>query len=325
MTIFTGHSISQFQRCKRISAIEQTHRVTQWHASILLSTCLRWAIFKMSEGDDPNKVSKDAVLYFLAAAKKPGLDVMGIDTYTYAMDHVATLRNVLEHLSRVTLLELHHIPDHKISEDVSWRFMSSKDQSGVLHRWHVVDYIPKDITEELHGWEVYGDMAAADAPMVLHLIAVGRREGSHLVSPWTRTYAHPVVANTFKFNKVSGAGLRGKGWKPIYFSANSASTPKAWVDWMERDNAIEPLILHANLKELSSRHIMAFEHQVCLESIELDKALSVGDPRALPMSRYACDKPYVCPHQGYCYTDDITLDDVGVYTKVNNQKELVNV
>lgn len=282
-------------------------------------------MFQLSDGVDPVKVASDASLYFMSAAKNPGLDVSGVDTYTYASDLIACLKNIIEYLSRTTLLHLSHIQPRQLSygSDITWNFMSTIDDSGVLHRWKTVDSIPSDPIEQLHGWEVFGDMAALEAPMTLHLIAIGRRDGSHQRSPWCKTYAHPTVANTYKFQKVSGDELSGKQWRPVYFAANNKNTPSDWVDWMQRDKAIDPLIQHINVSEVSKYHVSRFYRDVAYEYRSM-KEFEKTDIRLIPMSNYACDKPYICPHQSFCYNESVTLDQIGVYSKVKRaDKELV--
>lgn len=320
MITLNGYKVEQFQRCKRLHRIGITHRLTLWRPSSLLAACLRHAIFDLSSGKPLQEVSSTAVNYFLSAARSPGLDVGGIDAYTLAMDFTAIIRNVLEHLSRVPLLKLYHIIPKKLSEDVTWEFLSQSDESGALHMWAFPDYIPEDPLGELHSWRVFGDIAAEGAPMTLHMVAIGARSKAHQNSPWCKVYAHPRVANTFRFNKVSGRKLEGD-WKPVYFSSNRSNTAKAWVDWMERDGAIQPLMAHLSIKEASRSDSQTFMRDVLTEARQIASIGTVHDPKTLPMGRYACDNPYICPHQYYCYTSGMTLDGAGMYTKIDTRSK----
>jgi hypothetical protein len=254
-------------------------------------------------------------MFFLSSAKDPGLDIYGINVYTLAMDYTAIIRNILEHLSRVPLLKLYEIKPVQLSGGVSWRFLSHQDESGVLHRWDFVDFIPEDPTADLHSWEVFGDIAAANVPMMLHYVSIGRRSGAHQNSPWCRTFSHPTVANTFRFNKNSGDSLK-ESWKPVYFSGNPKNTASKWVDLMEADNAIAPLIKHIHVKEISDENRGNFLTDVLQEASSMKEITSSVSPRLIPMGRYACDHPYACPHQAFCYSSE-TLDNVGVYKRVH--------
>lgn len=313
--------MAQWQRCKRLTRIGLTHRIARWRPSSLAGACLRHAIYNISRGTDAQEATDKAVMFFMSAGRDPGLDVpSGIDVYTLAMDYVAIIRNVVEALSRGTILRMHDIPSVMITKDISWKFMAHRDDAGVLHRWDFVDYIPQDPMEDLHSWEVFGDIAAMDSPMVLHYVAMGRRSGSHQSSPWCRTYAHPTVANIFRFNKNSGEGLK-ESWKPVYFSGNRKNTSEKWVNWMERDNAVAPLIKDINVSQVSAEDMKDFRQDVIAECQAMQEVTSRTNPRVLPKSRYGCDHPYICQHQAYCYDRKASLDSLGIYKRVN-QTEL---
>jgi len=318
--ILNGYMLGQWQRCKRPQLISKTHTLTKWRPQSLLSACLRHAIFNLSNGQALDKVAVTACNNFLSAAKNPGLDVYGIDTYTLSMDYLAIIRNVLEYLSRITLLTLREIPNQSLALNVWWQFLSHMDESGVLHRWKFVDYIDEDVLPELHSWEVFGDIAAAQAPMTLHLVSIGQRRGCHQNSPWCRIYAHPKLPNIHYFKKRKGE-LAGE-WKPVWFSGNSNNSPKEWVDVMMRDNAVDEVIRHIQVKEVAKEHIALFDKDVLFEAAQM-KEYDKSDPRDLPLSRYACDHPYACPHQLFCYNLKLTLDNAGIYTR--KQRGEINV
>ena len=283
--------------------------ISAWRPQSLLSACLRQAIIHLSNGQALNEVTARAVNYFLAVTKNPGLDVRGVDTYTLAMDYCAIIRNVLEYLSQLTLLSLREIPPVSLTSSLQWQFLSHRDESGTLHRWKFVDYINEDITDELHSWEVFGDIAAAEMPMELHLVAIGQRKQQHQHSPWCKVYTHPKLLNVFRFQKKSGDGLEGD-WKPVWYNQNQ-NNPKQWVDLMISDNIVDNLIRHVSVTELPQEHLDLFMRDVLAEA-ETMEAVYKTEPKKLPMSRYACDNPYPCPHQLYCYTN-ATLDSAGIY------------
>ncbi len=319
MIYLNGYTIGQFQKCKRPHAIYRTHRLAKWRPQSLAGSCLRMAIFNLSNGVDPQKVSSQAVNYFMSNARNPGLDITGIDTYTLAADYCAIIRNVLEYLSRLTLLPLHEVSPISLTSTIYWQFLSHMDETGSLHRWDFVDYIPEDITPELHSWEVFGDIAAADVPMTLHLVAIGQRKAQHQHSPWCKVYTHPSLKNVYRFQKKGGGKLEGE-WKPIWYSGNSQNSPKQWVNSMLQDNAIDGLIRHISIKEVSKKHQELFERDAVTEGELMEQIhKSKTDPRDLSMSRYACDHPFVCPHQLFCYTN-ATLDNAGIYeSKVGDE------
>ncbi|MGH7184510.1 MAG: hypothetical protein ACREJN_21400 [Nitrospiraceae bacterium] len=270
-------------------------------------------------------VSDQAVQFFLSAARHPGLDVVGIDVYSLCMDMAAVIRNVMEYYSRIPVLKLYAIPDEVlpiVPAETTWRFLSSQDESGTLHRWRIVDYIPDDPLADLHSWEVAGDIIVAQAPMVLHYIAIGRREKSHQQSPWCRAYAHPTVANVIRFNRLV-AGYKGElrgNWKPIYFSVNEQNTSKAWVDWMEKDDAVTPLLRNVHVQEIAEEHQNTFYRDLRYELQGMSSLAMTANPKLLPMSRRSCDVPYACPHQPYCYSSVAqTLEGAGIYRKASEE------
>lgn len=313
--LVNGYTVGQWQRCKRPWAISRTHNLFKWRPQSLLAACLRHGIFMLSNGEMLEKASVMAANNFLSSAKSPGLDLVGVDTYTLSLDYCAIIRNVLECLSRSPLVSLREVPAIRLSDNVSWQFLSHMDETGTLHRWKFVDYIEEDIIPELHAWEVFGDIAAADAPMTLHLLAIGQRKGCHQNSPWCRIYSHPNLPNILHFKKKKGGELKGE-WRPVWFSGNSANSPKSWVDLMIRDNAVTGLVRHTNVSQVSEEHLKLFKRDVLMEAEGMatsrrDKV----DPREYSMSRYACDHPYECPHQLFCYNTSLSLEKTGIYQR----------
>lgn len=294
-----AHLLTLWQTCKRRYRLERDYEYKRLYPNILMNALLRKAVFELSSGMDKHLVTTRAVNTFLTTARDPGLELPdGVDTYIIAMDYVATLRTVIEYLSRLTLLSLNTITtQHK------WSCSCFRDESGVLHRWKFVDYLTNEnLIREAHSWHVIGDMAAMESPMTLHLISIGRREKSRRVSPWCRTFRSPAVA-LFRFRKQDGSPLTGD-WKPIWFSDNPDSDPEDWVDLMQSDRLFSDgkLVRHIDLKELSEYHVVRFRETVRFEGDQVAR-FREHPWYVLPMSRGACDNP-PCPHQEVCYSGE---------------------
>ena len=131
--ILDGNKLASWQRGRRRYAIELSWRYRRWHPQSLFSRVMRDAIVSLSNGCEIETVSNNAVNQFLARVKQPGLDTNdGVNTYTLARDYCATMRTVLEYLSRLTLLTLRSMGTTAITEDLAWSFLSYADESGVL-------------------------------------------------------------------------------------------------------------------------------------------------------------------------------------------------
>jgi len=306
----SGSTLSTFQRCPRRMLIESSFSRDKFYAPHLLSLVMRPAIIELSNGMDVQTVSVRAVNAFLKYARQPGLDgLSGKDTYSLAMDYLATIRTILERLSRITLLSLRVSPPVPLRSGLEWEVNSPQDESGVLHRWKFVDFInDTTLVRELHSWEVLGDMAVTHSPLMLHLVSVGRRENSHLVSPWCRAYSSPAIMNHYRFQRKGGDALAGS-WKSIWFGENADSDPVSWVDVMEDDGVINEMIRHVNVNEPHEDQRKRIVAEIDMEAERIKTHESLGYTTdfsfsSIPMSRPACDSPYTCPHQIVCYSLD---------------------
>ena len=149
-----------------------------------------------------------------------------------------------------------------------------------------------------------GDMAAAQVPMTLHMIAIGRRYGSHQVSPWCRIFRHPHMPTTFRFQKEDGSPL-SEGWKTTWFADSTRSSAVEWVNQMEKDQV--RLIHHIDVKEPAAEHIKAFR----------PPAITPVDPFSIMMERPACDVPYPCAFQPVCFgKENPDMEAFGLYRKM---------
>jgi hypothetical protein len=319
MLTLNAYLLDKWQGCKRDYRIGLTHRFNKWTIHGLLSACLRKSILAMCDGQDAETVADLTVQYFLACARNPGLELPhGLNNYTLVMDYCSIIRNVLEYMSRCPLLQLKPLKPVQLSPDVQWEFLSLADQSGVLHRWDFIDYIPDDPLGILHGWDVFGDMAASGLPMTLHMVGIGKRDGSHQNSPWCKVYSHPRVHNQYRFNRKSGGALEGD-WQTVYFAEGTKNKAGDWVDWMERDNTIDSLMKSVRVSDLSQTHRHQFNYEALEEAAEMQR-YSTAVPRSVPMSRKRCDNPTICRHQDFCY-GLLELDDMPAYSRVTKKKE----
>jgi len=213
------------------------------------------------------------------------------------MDYCSIITNAIYALQCVAMPVLETVAPVDIAEGVQWKFLSPKDDSGTLHRWIFVDAWDDDrFTSELHSWYTFGDIAAAQSPMQLHVIEIGQRRNGRMISPWSRSHIHPIIAGRFRFTEV-----KGKEWKPFFFADNRISSEE-WVGQMRREGLTERLIHHVSIAEPKKRHVEEFKRQVLQELEWMDKVSeTVSDPMELPMSRESCDHPRPCPFLDICY------------------------
>ncbi len=299
--ILSASSLSTAQRCPRrwrFEADPVANGLPKWHPRDLFAATLRRAVFELSNGDSKAQVASRAITRYREAATRPGIEAA--DPWIVAGDYCAALTTTLEAICRLTLLALEPGPLIDIGRApdnvTAWQVASFLDQSGELHRWAVLDRLDDDsLFRELHSWAVFGDMAAADAPMTLHVVELGSFRDGRLRSPWARTFKHPAIANHYRFQTKSGGSLAGK-WSTVWYQ-DAKQDPIKWVDLMAADNL--SLISHHQLKQLSPNHISLFRTQALSEFNRLIQLPT--DWSLIPMSRPACDFPSVCPWQDKCY------------------------
>ena len=274
----------------------------RWHPKSLFDSVMRRAVFALSSGQPYEEVAKEARTRYVDKASSPGLDVEHIDVYKLAMDYCSIISNVLYAISCLSLpvlsqphdVLLSTLSDGKVDNAVPWKFLSNADDSGMLHRWIFVDRWDDDrFTSELHSWYTFGDMAAAPAPMQLHVVEIGTRRSGRMTCAWSRAHKHPIIAGRFKFE-----GLQGKEWKPMYF-ADHRITSEEWVTQMRREGLTQSLIHHVNIAEPQERHVQEFKQQVLAEHAAMQQ--TPQDAMHLAMSREACDRPRACPFRNACY------------------------
>jgi len=302
-----------FQRCKRSHALEREFRPIRWRPKALLESCLRPAVFDLSNGADVIITSQKACTKLLEEAAHSGLDTLQ-DSYTLARDYCSIIQTVTEALSRMTLLALKPGRVIPLGEtEHCWRISAFEDQTGLLHRWILVDKWDTDTQyKELHSWHCFGDCAAAQVGMQLHVIEIGRQSNGHQHTDWARCYKHPAIHNKFRFRKVDGSKLE-KSWIPVWYQNSDATDPKVWVDLMEEDRLT--LIHHLDIREPLKDYVEQFHKDV---DYEAERMKELGPWASVPMSRGACDIPYICPWQNVCYAPPgpVAVDSIGGYNRI---------
>lgn len=310
--ILSAALLTTLQRCARRYRLETGFKVLRMRPKELFDRLLREAVFQISNGADVQKVTEEACTQFLEAAAQPGLEVI-CDPYTIAADYCVMLRTTLEKISRMVLLTLKR--GGKVKGDHhDWLLASFVDESGLLHRWTSVERWDNDaMYRELHSWHVFGDCAAANIGMVLHVVEIGRQIGGHQHSHWCRSFKHPAIHNHFKFQKTEGGRLE-PSWKPVFYVDSPKNNPKAWVDAMDEDKV--ELIRHVHIKEPRESYVAEFWRDANAEGA---RAFAVpGNWQDVPKFRPACDVP-PCPWEAACHTPGlVNIETVGGFAKLTS-------
>ena len=310
----SAYQLSTFQRCKRRYAIERSYRTVRWHAKTLLERCLRDGIMRVSNGEDVIITSQEACARLLQEATHSGIESSTNSPYTLVRDYCSIIQTVLEAISRMVLLTIK--PGGVVAlgdTEHHWQLSAFRDESGSLHRWVLVDKWNDDsMYKELQSWYCFGDCAAAQVGMTLHVIEIGRQTHGHQHTDWARSFKHPAIHNKYRFRKVDGDPLE-KSWTPVWYQDSERNNAKAWVDLMDADKL--KLIHHVEISEPSKGHIKEFYAEV---EYEAEAMLSAGDWQSLPRSRPACNLPYTCPWQSACYTPAglVDIDKLGGYSRL---------
>lgn len=299
--------LTTYQRCKRKRALEMAYRPVRWHPKTLFESVLRPAIGQLSNGADVIITRETACNRLMEEAAHSGLDTLK-DPYTLAKDYCAIIGNLIEALYRMSLLVVK--PGRVVplgDTEHCWKISAFEDESGTLHRWVFVDKWDDDaMYRELHSWHCFGDCAAAQAEMTLHVIEIGQNRNGHQHCDWARAYKHPAIINKFRFRKVDGTRLESS-WTPMWFQNSAANDPKVWVDLMEADKL--DMFRHIPIKAPSDVHVKDFHKQVNAEVLGM---MEMGKWSTVPMSRPACDMPYICPWQEVCFNPNPLVDVVSI-------------
>lgn len=319
-----GSDLTLIQRGERRYAIERRYRYLPWYPPSLFSKIMREAVINLSQAADVAGVSDNAASAFMSAAIQPGLDkVQGINPYPLAQDFCATMRTVLEYLSRSGVMQLRKHPD--IGDMIygeQWDFLSPIDDTGTFHRYVFVDHIDDDtIYHHARSWETWADMCLVSAPLQLHLIGIGQTRDARRQSPWCKCYSSPTVARLYKFKRRNG-DLQGD-WRPLYFADNQGSKATTWVDLMMKEEVIPPLVLSRTLPAPTKQQRADFLDRDLLPLLKQIKFARTQDPFKLQMCRSSCDTPFQCPHEFACYSVSPSvsmLEQSGLYAKIPARK-----
>ena len=84
----------------------------------------------------------------------------------------------------------------------------------------------------------------------------------------------------------------------MWYQDSNLNTPKVWGEIMDRDNV--KALHQINVKCVSERERLRFQRDAALESRRMEEMKSVEYE---PMRRGACDVPYTCPRQNFCFLE----------------------
>lgn len=291
--ILDSTTLTKAQKCPRIYINEQTESRGKWEPKALFDSCLR-------AGIGTNALSAEAT--FRKNATKPGL-MTKHDPWTLSGDYCAMLHTILEKLSRMGLPPMVNYAPQVEFGDVIWQPLSALADGGLIRFVTVERFDETALWRELHGWGVFGDMAATGLPMDLYFIEIGSIHNGRRHSPWCRSFKHPAVQNYFRFKPKEGSKLKG-GWIPHWYADTARQDPRIWVDLMEKDQV--DLIHRRTIEPLKPAAKRLFQYQLGTEAQRLKDLPK--DFREAPMHKANCDWPTLCPWQFKCY-DPAALDD----------------
>jgi hypothetical protein len=291
-----AQSFTTFQRCKRWYVFREQYLPERWHPKVLFDSCLREAIFLLSNGEDPKAAANTAKARYMSTAADRGLDVIGMNPYRVAQDYTAMLDTIIRGLAKTELMCVRV----DSGSPVSWSLSSWTDDTGTLHRWVTLAKWDEDaMAREAHSWATVGDMAVADAPMVLHAIEIGYQKNGRHGAAWSRAFKHPSLHNLKPhFRRRDGKNFQG--WDPIYLADDSRTDVDAWVNQAWEEGALEPLIHDIRWKMLSPENRANTLVQIEQVTEEI-KSLDGKDWQDVPMSRPACDGFIPCAYIPVCY------------------------
>ena len=311
-----AHSLTTWQSCRRRYSLESSWRVVRYRPKLLFDMLLRRAIFRLSNGGDAATLAADAKATFLQSAADPGLDLApGADPYRLAKSWCGMFDTLLATIAKTPLLVVRDLAPIRLSSTLEWQPRSWSDESGQLHRWLTVDAWDEDqAARELHSWRTIGDIAATRAPLMLHVIEIGRATKDGRSCPWSRAWSHPGLKSlAYRFRKPTGGELSA-GWLPYHYS-DVRDDPYEWASRLVEDGEWSRVTHHLLLNAPTDAQCAATMRDVMLESLDI-RELAAEDRlwHTLPMSRGACDLYAPCPYQPVCYSPDIVpLESLGLY------------
>src|ERR1700675_1293833 len=128
--IVDAASLTSYQRCRRQYILGASWHSKKWRAKSLFSSCLRQAIYEISNGVDPAHASKESRVRFMQTAADAGLDMEpGGDPYQLAKDCCAILDVVPRCVAKLILLTVQPAPDLELDHDIHWHPLAWADDS----------------------------------------------------------------------------------------------------------------------------------------------------------------------------------------------------
>ena len=172
------------------------------------------------------------------------------------------------------------------------------------------------MVREMHSWSVIGDIVMARAPLVLHVIEIGRQLKGRRASAWARGWKHPGLPNLkMRFRRTDGSSFQG--WKPVYAADSSDMDYDEWVDKMWEEGAAQSLVHHVTAEAPIDSIADRAMREILQEGNAMRELITERDSSpwsVLPMSRNACDAYYPCPFQLCCYNPTVVDPQVlGMY------------
>jgi len=315
--ILDAASLTVLQACPRRFLLESDWIALRWRAKSLFDACLRIHIPAITNGTGADRAAADAKMRFLQAAANPGLDLpYGSDSYKIAKDYAVMLDTVLRAATKWNLPKLKDSPAVRLNSAVEWQPLAGVDDKGELHRFVTVDrWTEEDLARELHGWYVFGDVAATGKPMMIHAVEIGQMRGGRRASAWARGWKHPTMPN-LKMHFARKDGSTFKGWTPVYLADHADMDPEEWVELMHREGVAQGLVRHVGVEVPADGVQQDTIRQIMQEAARAGVLISERRStswRAMPMSRGACDGLVPCPWQGACHAEVTDPATTGLY------------
>lgn len=311
--ILDAATLSHLQSCSRRHLLENEYAVAHWRAKVLFDACLRVGVRQVSEGMAGGDAAKEMSARFMQEAANPGLDLpRGSDSYRLAKDYCAMLGTILRAAEKWSLPRLGEAATVALGDSHEWRPLAF-ETAAELHRIVTCEkWDEREMARELHGWYVFGDIAATGKEMVVHAVEIGRTRKGRRASPWARGWKHPSMPN-LKMRFVNKAGQEFKAWKPVYLAEYPHSNVQMWVEQMYEEGIAQSLMHEVRVSVPADEVRMDTLRQMRMEAARA-AGLAGTAWREMPMSRGACDdRLSPCPWQHVCHQAVNKIEDTGLY------------
>jgi hypothetical protein len=320
--ILSAFSLTSLQSCPRKFLLEADLSPIRIRPKALFDKTLRAALVVLSHGTLAKDCAADARATFLEACANPGMDLpRGSDSYRIALDYCAMLDTILRSAAKWKLPPLAPSPPVRLSGAADWQPEAFLSPDGTLHRFITVDgWSDADLSRELHGWGVVGDLCILNLPLTIHVVDIGRMRNGRRASPWARAWRHPTMPNLrMRFAKKDGGDF--KGWTAYYLADHRDESPEDWVAQMEKEGAAQGAVRALRVEQPDAATLADTLGQLRVEAARASVLLSerASTPwAALPMSRSSCDLPFPCIWQHACYQPATPPQNTGLYRYIEN-------